>query len=802
MTLLGDLDLDAAFDDDEHAVNDDDNTVDDSFDSDGDDDGGVDTSTGYGAAALQYRDAGWDSVLPLPRGCKYPPPRGYTGDGATVPSHADVYAWTEDYADANLALRMPDGVIGIDVDAYGTKRGGDTLAAAESAWGPLPPTVRSTSRPDDASGIQLFVVPLCKRLVGQLTIDGKSDVEIVQAHHRYCVAYPSIHPSGARYRWFDADSAEVDIPCVGDLPMLPDRWIAELTAAPVASVAGVEVDVAAVLHALPDGEPDHVVAKRLNEALADLRSRSGSRHDATLRHVLALMRFGVDGHSGVRSALLALHEAFVAAVVGDGRSESSASGEFRRMVTNERGHQLLAATPTVDFDELVDLVDAEVPVPAVAAPASPPPPPPSSPTAMAAMPDDDDFWGSRASLRHIRDAALGRMAAPWGVLGSVTTRAACTIPWTVTLPPLIGGPGSLNSFTAMVGASGGGKGACEAVARELVPHNSTVGAVEVGSGEGLAHQYVRRATPGDREDGVADANDMVWVRRSVLFSVAEVDTLAALGTRNGATLMGKLRNGWSGEELGFGYATKEKALLVGSHGYRMGLTVGVQPQRAEALLGDAAGGTPQRFVWVRVTDPRIRRDRASDAPIWPLALPDAWPLDPWTMPVPAVARDTVLDAHVARQRGEGDALDGHALFARLKVMAALAVIDGRIEPNEEDWELAGIVMAHSDRVRQEVADELAAASRTEAIERGQLVGIERDAAQGSAYAEKLDRVCGVILRGVKRLSDKGRPATEGNIGRLIAGRDRDIKSDALEALVLRRALIHDGRSGVFSLPDA
>ena len=60
----------------------------------------------------------------------------------------------------------------------------------------------------------------------------------------------------------------------------------------------------------------------------------------------------------------------------------------------------------------------------------------------------------------------------------------------------------------------------------------------------------------------------------------------------------------------------------------------------------------------------------------------------------------------------------------------------------------------------------------------------------------------MILRGVKRLSDKGRPATEGNIGRLIAGRDRDIKSDALEALVLRRALIHDGRSGVFSLPDA
>jgi hypothetical protein len=33
---------------------------------------------------------------------------------------------------------MPDGVIGVDVDHYGDKRGGDTLAALEIDWPEVP----------------------------------------------------------------------------------------------------------------------------------------------------------------------------------------------------------------------------------------------------------------------------------------------------------------------------------------------------------------------------------------------------------------------------------------------------------------------------------------------------------------------------------------------------------------------------------------------------------------------------------------------------------------------------------------
>ena len=59
---------------------------------------------------------------------------------------------------SNLGLRVNYGQIGIDVDAYDAKTGGRTLVEAESRWGPLPPTYRSSSRiDDDVSGIRVWV---------------------------------------------------------------------------------------------------------------------------------------------------------------------------------------------------------------------------------------------------------------------------------------------------------------------------------------------------------------------------------------------------------------------------------------------------------------------------------------------------------------------------------------------------------------------------------------------------------------------------------------------------------------------
>ena len=92
---------------------------------------------------------------------------------------------------------MNYGLIGIDVDAYDAKTGGRTLKEAESRWGPLPPTWRSTARvDDDVSGIRVFRVPVGVffRSVIQFKNLELADIEIIQPHHRYVTAWPSIHP--------------------------------------------------------------------------------------------------------------------------------------------------------------------------------------------------------------------------------------------------------------------------------------------------------------------------------------------------------------------------------------------------------------------------------------------------------------------------------------------------------------------------------------------------------------------------------------------------------------------------------
>jgi Bifunctional DNA primase/polymerase, N-terminal len=177
-------------------------------------------SIGYGQAQSQYQAAGWTSVLPLPKGKKEPPPTGFTGKkaGDRWPTPAEYATWIDQHDDGNLALRMPPGVLGIDVDDYGDKHGAETLAKIEAQAGPLPETWISTSRDDGVSGIRLYRVP------EGLTWKNQPDMEVIHSGHRYAVAWPSIHPNGQQYRWNRAG-----VPTVAELPELPEKWIEALT---------------------------------------------------------------------------------------------------------------------------------------------------------------------------------------------------------------------------------------------------------------------------------------------------------------------------------------------------------------------------------------------------------------------------------------------------------------------------------------------------------------------------------------------------------------------------------------------
>lgn len=292
----------------------------------------------YGAAAEMYWDLGWRGVIPLPRAKKDPPPIGFTGHHGIEPSYPDILEWKSAKADGNIALRLPDGIIGIDVDAYNGKTGALTLAEAEKRWGALPRAPRTTSRTDNINGIRLYRVPTGLSWPNGIAFPklGLGHIEVVWRGHRYAICWPSIHDETLQmYRWLDADGNEIDAPRPEDLPELPAAWV-EALSLPLSATVADDIELVDVGTAFTEGQPEGRVLQRLDRALADLDDAIESRHDATCRSVLALLRFGQDGDSGVGAALKELRDAFVHAVTTTGkhRTPREANAEFDRFITN------------------------------------------------------------------------------------------------------------------------------------------------------------------------------------------------------------------------------------------------------------------------------------------------------------------------------------------------------------------------------------------------------------------------------------------------------------------------------------
>jgi hypothetical protein len=382
----------------------------------------------------------------------------------------------------------------------------------------------------------------------------------------------------------------------------------------------------------------------------------------------------------------------------------------------------------------------------------------------------EGFWERRDILTHIRDFARARMCSPWSLLGVCLLRALAVIPPHVVLPPLIGGYGSLNMFVALVGASGVGKGATEAAAIDAIDFCTDIYTAPIGSGEGIAHQYAHR-----ERDGIARDRD------SVLFSVSEIDTLTALGNRQGSTLLSQLRSAFSGERLGFGYADATRRLPIERHTYRFGLTVGVQPEKARPLLDDVDGGTPQRFLWLPATDPEMTPDGPEAPPQWVIEEQHWIPgRDRFTvLPVPPSVAACIRNAHAARGRGEGEALDGHALFVREKVAQALTILDQRRTMTEDDWELSGTVMIMSDVTRTRVG-ETVHRQLTEA----DTARAHREASKAVVIAETVAEAAAKrVAAKVFRIICEEQDITIGILRRKVSSRDRDYIDEAVDRLV-------------------
>jgi len=720
-----------------------------------------------------YRIRGWQGTLPLPPRKKSPPPAGWTGHGAPYPSGADMQAWVDDpdTPKGNLALRMPPDVLGIDVDAYGDKPGKQTLADREAEWGDLPPTAVSTSREDGISGIRLYRIPTGLRWPGQVG----PGIETVHSGHRYAVVWPSIHPEGRQYQWLTPTGSVAAVPPkVEQLAALPDAWVVGLTHGVVEGErerveSADDATVRAFLDQAPQDKPCQYVFRVLMETIHALDTMDG-RHDAANNGIIRLVRAADQGHNGVPPALHRLRTQFEH--VATDRTPHELTAEFNRGLAGAVAKVTANATPEVDR-RCCGTLQTPTAAPATT-PQDEPPLQDEPPEEDDPAPTEDVFWDARHVLRHVHDFARARRCSPWAVLGVVLARVATATPPNVVLPALVGTYASLNTYVALVGPSGAGKDAAAAAAEDAIEvgHCETIG---VGSGEGIAHQFVTYEKPTKDEPG-----GLKQYREAVLFNVAEVDTIAALTRRQASTILPELRKAWNGAALGFAYVDKEKRLKLHAHRYRLCLTVGVQPERAGGLLNDTDGGTPQRFLWMPATDP--------DAPDIAPDQPEPWSADRFRLPnwhsgtilrVCQTARNTIDAARLARIRGgEDEALNGHALLCRLKVAALLGILDGRSEITEQDWYLAGGIAAKSERTRHGLVETLRRVKR------------ETNRARGNDEAERTlivtervedDATKRVARRIISKLTRAGW-ITRSDLRNGIAARDRNHFDPAVDRL--------------------
>jgi len=358
------------------------------------------------------------------------------------------------------------------------------------------------------------------------------------------------------------------------------------------------------------------------------------------------------------------------------------------------------------------------------------------------------FYDERPELGHIRAAAYSRARSPDAVLGATLARLAVLTPPTLRLPAPVDSEASLDFAVAVIGRSGAGKSGALKVGRDLLAIESDdLDVVGLGSGEGIVESYLGMV------DEVDDAGKAVrvkrQVRRGVLFLLDEGQALAEMGSRRGSTLLPTIRSAWAGEMLGQANASEERRRKLPAGEYRFALVAGFQLEYATALLDDAAGGTPQRFVFLNAHDAAI----PDDAPPWP------GPLN-WRPPVHG-AGPMGLDAGVAaeirrralavsRDEVDIDPLDSRRDLVRLKVAGLLALLAGRTDITADDWRLAGQVLDASDRVRAGIID--AARWRASESERARTSKLARQAADldDDATTRAIDTMGAAIARHVHR----------------------------------------------------
>jgi hypothetical protein len=709
--------------------------------------------------AQTYYQRGWEGVLPLPPGAKTEPPKGYTGDTGRYPTQAQVAGWASTHAAGNVALRLPDNVLGLDVDAYEGKLGGQTLAALEARLGRLPATWVSTSREDGSgSGIRLFRAP--GGLVWRNGIG--ADIDVIRRSWRYAVVWPSTHPkTRSTYRWYAPGwIPAVAPPGPGDLAELPFPWVQFLTEVPEVGKPRASKGVNRLKSddffepPIPYKEANRRIRARL-DAVTDHARRGWAGFRDTLRDSsYDIGGFVGGGHLSYEEAQQALTQAIMYASTPD------------RPVWPNTDDLLWIQQGLDDGASLAWKVAKPRPVT----------PDPKVITEGRSDSEEvkkgdgkrgrklplipDHVWEKRSWLQAIRDRSRGTSDSPDGVLGAVLGIYAASVPHNVKISTGIRRPIGFSLLVGLVSKSGRGKSSAWGMACDEFAPDDAAPIYPVPTGEGLTEKLMGKVITIDPFTG-KEVSDKKQVRYNAIFHIDEGAALNAGMLRDGASVGAVMRAMFSDQQLGNANADVDRARNIPRGMYSLSLIVGYQPSTAMRIVKDTSTGMAQRFLWFSARRRPTMEPGIPEVPRFVLphitTLPAANTSSGAAQHLVHVAPDVAAliqhesDARDAADEDDAeDDLDSQRPVVVAKVAGLACLIEGRTQITMDDWQLASELYAASCAVRDELIEldeeRSVVERRTQAAQQGEADQVRK------MYGVEVVNVAGTIVRRLQKLA--------------------------------------------------
>lgn len=733
-------------------------------------------------------------IVPLPPREKFPKGLAEWQKKATC----DVLQIEKWFKDPEIGIgwamgTQPNGLnlAGIDVDVADGKQGWASLRALDVQFG-LRPMIKSTITSVTGSDGRHLIVSTGPTVVTNGKLGAGLDL---RGEGGFLVAPPSIHPNGQAYRWVEGKAPwELEPFTVSEEfaeylcnPQAPEP--AAVQRADMGSGLPIQVleghnhverhsnvgddcspaDYARSTFRIPDllieGGWSYVENKGDDSywTRPDKRVRDG--HSAVLHGEAPLVvwstacpapfwRAGRDARDGSR----VLSPIEVLAAVRYSGDVQAAARELRKAMPK----QAAVAVPTTTASPVDGLAKPGLNLP-------------------------DEFWAARPILQHIHQAAHSRLVSPDATLLGVLARFAAIVPPSVQLPPLVGSTATFDFIGCSVASSSGGKSIANQVARELVPvdRHDVMMDQPVGSGEGLVQSFMVDEI-GD--DGKKTGRQVVG-KAALHLTADEGTVLVQQQNRKGTTIVQTLCSAWSGQELGQANASAETRRIIAAKRVRVAAVINIQVVNGHLLLDDASMGIglPSRvtFAYAHTKLP----DRAN-LPRWPGPLRvSPPPVITGKVSVVEVApeiEDEIISQRIAVARLELvlGPLDGHLTLMRLKIAGLLAMLDGRMGINGEDWNLAGTMISSSTAVRQLLLDTKVETDRVRVATMGVAQASRDLAAEDFKERQKIDRLTSSMIA---KVPDEGIGANQ--LRKKVCSTDTKHRFDAaLELAVARGAL--------------